>query len=126
LMMCNPRMSWAWKQLSLQDFPNQNERKGKPNPKSKLWNRNTTSARQEFDMILLQKWNKKEQGCDKKTYPKSMLNILKVIRNFTSTYTFWAPSSKNFFKKIIIYMWPMFTHVWTMNELKLNWKRTKS
>jgi hypothetical protein len=29
-----------------------------------------------------------EQGYDKKTYPKLMLNILKVIKNFTSIYTY--------------------------------------
>jgi hypothetical protein len=42
LMMCNPRMSQAQKQPSLHDFPNQNENKGKHNPKSRLWNKTKT------------------------------------------------------------------------------------
>jgi hypothetical protein len=29
-----------------------------------------------------------KQGYDKKTYPKLMLNILKVMRNFNSIYTY--------------------------------------
>jgi len=61
----------------------------------------------------------------KKTYPKLVLNWLKVIANSTSIYTPWASSSRKFFQKLPIYMWPMFTHVQTMNELRLNWKWTK-
>jgi hypothetical protein len=62
----------------------------------------------------------------KKTYPKLMLNWLKVIANSTSIYTPWASSSRKFFQKLPIYMRPMFTHVQTMNELILNWKWTKT
>jgi hypothetical protein len=40
--------------------------------------------------------------------------------NLTFIYTNWAPSSKEKFKKLPIYMWPMFTHVWILNELKFN------
>jgi hypothetical protein len=50
---------------------------------------------------------KKKQGY----VPKLMLNKLKVINNFTSIYTYWAPNSKKFIKKFIIYMWPMCTHM---------------
>jgi len=53
-----------------------------------------------------------------------MLNMLKVIKIYILIYTHWAPSLKKIFKKLPIYMWPMCTHVWTMNELKLNWKWT--
>ncbi len=52
-----------------------------------------------------------------------MLNILKVMGNSTSIYTPWAPSSKKFFKKLLIYMWSMFTHVYPcafMCELRFN------
>jgi hypothetical protein len=71
---------------------------------------------------------KTKQGYDKKTYPKLMLNTQKVMENSTSIYTFWAPNSKKFLKKLPIYMWPIFTHVhpcvpmyvWAMSELKLN------
>jgi hypothetical protein len=47
---------------------------------------------------------KKEQNYDKKTYPKLMLNKLKVMGNLTFIYTNWAPSSKEKFKKLPIYM----------------------
>jgi hypothetical protein len=52
-----------------------------------------------------------EQGYDKKMHPKLVLNILKVMGNFTSIYATWALSSRKVFKKFSIYMWPMFTHV---------------
>ncbi len=35
-------------------------------------------------------------------YQKLMLNRLKVMKNSTSIYTPWAPSSKKFFKKLPI------------------------
>jgi hypothetical protein len=47
----------------------------------------------------------------KKKYPKLVLNKLKVMGDFTFIYTPWAPNSKEFVKKPLIYMWPMFTHV---------------
>jgi hypothetical protein len=40
-----------------------------------------------------------------------MLNRLNVMGNGTFIYTHSAPSSKHKFKKIPIYMWPMFTYV---------------
>ncbi len=43
--------------------------------------------------------------------PKLMLNRLKVMKNFISIYTQWAPSSRKFLKKLPIYIWPMFAHV---------------
>ncbi len=35
---------------------------------------------EEFNKILLYEWNKKKYGCDKKMYPKLVLNRLKVIK----------------------------------------------
>jgi hypothetical protein len=82
-------------------------------------------CKQESNKILL--WRKKKQSHNKIMYPKLMLNKLKVIGNPTSIYTHSTLSSKKFLKKLPIYMWPMFahvrscvTHVWIMNELKLN------
>jgi hypothetical protein len=43
--------------------------------------------------------------------PKLMLNRLKVMENFSSIYTHWAPSSRKFLKKLTIYIWPMCVHV---------------
>jgi hypothetical protein len=52
-----------------------------------------------------------EQGYDKKMYPKLELNRLKIMEISTFIYTPWAFKSRNFFKKLPIYMWPMCTHV---------------
>jgi len=52
-----------------------------------------------------------EQNHDKDTYPKLVLNRLKIIWDSTSIYTNWAPSSRKFLKKFPTYMWPMFTYV---------------
>jgi hypothetical protein len=42
--------------------------------------------------------NKQKQNKDmrKKTYQKHVLNILKIMGNFTYIYTYWAPNLKNF------------------------------
>jgi hypothetical protein len=48
---------------------------------------------------------KKKQKQNKvmiKTYPKLVLNKLKVMEISTFIYTFWAPSSKKFFRKLQI------------------------
>ncbi len=45
-----------------------------------------------------------KQGCDKRIYPKLVLNKLKIMENFTSIYTHWAPSSRKFPKKFSTYM----------------------
>jgi hypothetical protein len=37
-----------------------------------------------------------KQGYDKKMYSKLMLNIVKVMGNYTFIYTLWAPNSKKF------------------------------
>jgi hypothetical protein len=37
-----------------------------------------------------------EQDHDKNTYPKLVLNRLKIMWDFTSIYTNWAPRSKKF------------------------------
>ncbi len=104
LMMCNPRMSQAQKQPNIQDFPNQIENKDKLNTKSKLWNKKTKTKTWQVQNKNSTRFYCKneiriEQSCDKKIYPRLMLNILKVIRNSTFIYTFWAPSSNKFFKK---------------------------
>jgi G:T-mismatch repair DNA endonuclease (very short patch repair protein) len=67
-------------------------------------NKDMTKVKQESNNILLQGINFKKQDYDKKTYPKLVLNILKIMRNFTSIHTCWAHSSKKFFKKLLIYM----------------------
>jgi hypothetical protein len=75
-----------------------------------------------------------EQNHDKDTYPKLMLNGLKLMWDFTFIYTNWALSSRKFLKKLPTYMCPMFTyvqpcvtHVWPMSihveinsEIKMN------
>jgi hypothetical protein len=58
-----------------------------------------------------------------KKYLKLVLNKLKVLGNFTSIYTTWAPNLEKKFKKFLIYMWPMFNHVRLcapMCELRVN------
>jgi len=70
-----------------------------------------------------------KQGYDKKRYPKLVLNKLKVMGNFTSIYTPWAPNSKKFLKNFLIYMWPMFIDVRqcaSMCELWMNQNSIKS
>jgi len=56
--------------------------------------------------------------------------------NSTSIYTYWAPSSKKFIKKLPTYMWPIFAlsayvhpcvnHELTRSELKVNEIWTKN
>jgi len=61
-----------------------------------------------------------KQGYDKKTYPKLVLNRLKVMRNSSSIYIPWALNSRKFLKEFPIYIWPMFTYLCPcapMNEL---------
>jgi len=63
----------------------------------------------------------KKQGYDKKMYPKLMLNILNVMKNSTTIYTHWAPSSRNF-QSTCGPCSPM-CELWvnsTKNELKFN------
>ncbi len=52
-----------------------------------------------------------KKGYDKKTYPRLVLNILKVMENSTYIFTYWAPSLRKFLKKLSSHMWPIFTHV---------------
>jgi hypothetical protein len=73
--------------------------------------KNMTCARQEFNKILLQKQKNNEIRLKQKMYPKLMLNKLKVMGNIFFIYDHLAPSSKKYFKKISIYMWPMFTRL---------------
>ncbi len=61
--------------------------------------------------FIIKKNIKIEQSYDKKTYPKLMLNKLKVMKSSIFIYIHWAPNSNKFFKKILIHMWPMFTHM---------------
>ncbi len=55
-----------------------------------------------------------EQGYDKKNIPKTGVEHIKVNGKFYFKYTYWAPSSRKFFNKLLTYMWPMFTYVWPM------------
>jgi hypothetical protein len=52
-----------------------------------------------FKEILLHQKNNKKESYDKKTYPKLVLNKLKVRENYMSMYTHWASSSKSLLKK---------------------------
>jgi hypothetical protein len=83
--------------------------------------------KQIFIMLTYANMNIKKtwRGYGVKSCLRLVLNILHVIENYISIYAPWAPSSMKFFKKLPIYVWPMFTHVWTMNELILNWKWIK-
>jgi len=51
------------------------------------------------------------KGHDKDTYPKLVLNRLKVMGNSTCICTHWPFSSKTNLKKLSTYMCPMCTHV---------------
>jgi len=107
----------------------QNENKGRLIPNSNHETKQTrirTWCMQNKNSTKFYCKNKIEQGYNKKTYPRPMLNKLKVVINSTSIYNHWAPSSKNFFEKLPIYMSPMCTHVWTVSELKFNWEWTKT
>ncbi len=48
-----------------------------------------------------------KQDHDKYTYPKLVLNKLKVMWDSTSNYTHWALSSRKLLKKLPTFMWPM-------------------
>jgi hypothetical protein len=112
-------VSQAWKQPKLWDFltktntrvgliPNQDREIRKIRTKTwQVQNNNSTG-------FYYKNKTKIKQSYDKKTYPKLVLNKIKVLINFTSIYTHWAPNSRS------IYMWLMFTCVWTMNKLKFN------
>jgi len=49
-----------------------------------------------------------EQDHNKDTYPKVMLNKLKVMWDFTFIYTHCTPNLKKILKELPTYMWPMF------------------
>jgi len=84
-----------------------------------------------------------EQNHDKNTYPKLVLNKPKIMCDFTSTYTNWAPSSRKLFKKKFnlyvahvhlcssmcdpcLSMWKLIMNYKLIkNELKINLKWTK-
>jgi hypothetical protein len=66
---------------------NQNENKGRPSSKSRLWNKknkkkNITRVNKNSTKNYCKE--KIEQGYNKKNYAKLMLNIVKVIDNSTS------------------------------------------
>jgi hypothetical protein len=101
-------------------FFNKSENKGRLSIKSKLWNKknknkNITNANKNSTRFYYKEETK--QSYNKKTYPKLVLNIFKVMKNSTSIYIHCAFNFKKFLKKISIYMWFMLAHVWTMNEL---------
>jgi hypothetical protein len=92
-------MSQAWKQPRLQDFLTQTKIRGSliPNPNHEIRknkNKNITCANKNPTRFYYKE--ETEQGYDKKSYPKLMLNKLKVMKNSTAIYTHWAPSSKKF------------------------------
>jgi hypothetical protein len=111
-------------------FSNQNENKGRHNSKFKLWNKknknkNMTCANQNFfKKKITKKKFKKNKAMTGKHTKKLMLNILKVINNSTSIYTYWTPSSKKILKNF--YMWPMFTHVCSCAPMCKLWMNSDS
>lgn len=71
-----------------------------------------------FRLFLLgvgnyQNETKIEQGCDKRTYPKLMLNRLKIIENPTFIYIPWGSNSKKL-------PWKLCPHVRPMIKLRVN------
>jgi hypothetical protein len=107
-------MSRAQNQPTLWNLLNQDENKGKPNPKSRSWNKKTkTRTWHVWNNNPIRFYCKEEikikQGYDKKTYPKLVLNKLKVMRNSTFIYTHLAPSSN-------LHV----AHVWTKTQMKMN------
>ncbi len=58
---------------------------------------------------------KTKQGCDKKMYPKLVLNKVKVFEDPTSIYTPWGLNSMKPPWKFHLHVWPMTTHVWPMS-----------
>jgi hypothetical protein len=56
-----------------------------------MWNKNTTRFYYKEEI---------EQNYDKKTYPKLVLNRLKVLNNYILIYIHWGPDSKKEFKKL--------------------------
>ncbi len=115
------QLSWAQKQLSLWNFLNQDKNKCmlilNPNYETKKnKDKNTINAKQKFNRISLQERNKNKTRLWEETYPKLVLNKLKVMGNSTFIYTYWAHSLRKFLKKLPTYMcthvWPMWTHVY--------------
>ncbi len=100
-------------------FSNPNENKSKLSSKFISWNKNKTRTNK--NPIKFHYKNKQNNVTTRKC-SKLVLNKLKAMGNSTFIYTPWELSSKKFIKELPIYKWPMFTHVWTMNELRLNWK----
>ncbi len=49
-----------------------------------------THVKQESNKMLLQGRNKKEQGYNKETYPKLVLNKLNIMGNSTFNFTYYA------------------------------------
>jgi len=67
------KTTYDTKKPRLEDFLNQGENKGRPNPKSKLWNKKIGTRTQYVrNKNPKENYCKKEikpkQGCDKKTY----------------------------------------------------------
>jgi hypothetical protein len=71
-----------------------------------------TNIQQYFITRTIQKYNK---DVTKKMYPKLMLNIVKVMCDFTFIYTHWAPTLENFLKTTsnlhVAYVHLCMTHV---------------
>lgn len=112
-------MSWAQKQPRLRNFLNQDKNKSKLNfSNSDCETRTITRHVQNRNPTKF--YCKEKKSYNKKTYQKSILNRLKLMKNSTFIYTPWAPRLKKFLKKFPIYMCPMFTHVCIMSELKFN------
>jgi hypothetical protein len=68
-------------------FSDQNDNKGKPSSKSRSWNKKYKNTKRAYKYLQFYYQKKMEQGYDKKTTEKLVLNRLKVMTNFTSICT---------------------------------------
>jgi hypothetical protein len=83
--------------------------KGIPNFKSRSWNRKSKAKTQCVDNVNVKGFYYKnmiriEQDHEKGMYPKLVLNIFKVMWDFTFIYTYWTCNSRKLFRKLPTYM----------------------
>ncbi len=58
--------------------------------------------------------------------PKTNVEHIKSNGEFYFYYTHWTPISKKKFNKLPTHMWPMFSHVWPICKLWMNYDSNKS
>ncbi len=91
-----------------------------PNYKYRSWNEKKTRTKRWQVQDKNSTWfyyknkTKTKWGYYKKTYPKLMLNILKVMGNPTFIYTHWASSSH------VAHVPPRVNYEWTKTSVRMN------